>query len=101
MNKYLHDIELCDLDITINEWKPQFIVILRADCWWYCHKPFIQKYNKIGTIKPQKIINELKKCGIDETTLYFEFSFREREPFDSSAIKDIKESVKYWRRYLD
>jgi hypothetical protein len=67
----------------------------------YSHKPFIKKYNKIGKIHPDKIINELNNCGIDEVTLYFEFSFREREPFDSQSIKDIKESVKYWRKYLD
>ena len=67
----------------------------------YSHKPFIKKFNKIGTIKPDKIINELIKTGIDEVTLYFEFSFREREPFDSNSIKDIKESVKYWRSYID
>ena len=67
----------------------------------YSHKPFIKKYNKIGIIKPDKIIKELKKTGIDEVTLYFEFSFREREPFDSNSVKDIKESVNYWRKYLD
>ena len=66
----------------------------------YSHKPFVKKFNKIGIIKPEKIINELTKTGIDEVTLYFEFSFREREPFDSSSIKDIKESVKYWRNYI-
>ena len=53
------------------------------------------------TDQASQIIESLEKCGIEETTLYFEFSFREREPFDSNAIKDIKESVKYWRRYLD
>lgn len=67
----------------------------------FSHKPFIKKYNKIGIIKPEKIINELEKLKMDEVTLYFEFSFREREPYDSNAIKDIKESVKYWRKYLD
>ena len=67
----------------------------------FSHKPFIEKYNKIGIIKPKKIINNLKKLNIDEVTLYFEFSFREREPYDSNAIKDIKESIKYWRKHLD
>ena len=43
--------------------------------------------------KPSKIISSINKTKIQECTLYFEFSFREREPFDSSAIKDIKESV--------
>ncbi len=67
----------------------------------FSHKPLIEKYNKIGIIKPKKIINNLKKLNIDEVTLYFEFSFREREPYDSNAIKDIKESKKYWKKHLD
>tara|TARA_A100001015_G_C15038068_1_gene737624 strand:- start:2058 stop:2960 length:903 start_codon:yes stop_codon:yes gene_type:complete len=67
----------------------------------YSHKPFIKKYNKIGLIKPHKIINILKSLKLDEVTLYFEFSFREREPFDSLSIQHIKESVKYWRKFLN
>lgn len=67
----------------------------------YTHKPFIKKYNKIGIIKPKKIIDHLMKLDIDEVTLYFEFTFREREPFDSQSIKDIKESVNYWKDYIE
>ena len=67
----------------------------------YSHKPFIKKYNDTGIIKPKKIIEYLKKLDIEEITLYFEFTFREREPFDSQSIKHIKESVKYWKKYLD
>ena len=67
----------------------------------YSHKPFIKKYNDIGLIKPKKIIEHLKKLDIEEVTLYFEFTFREREPFDSQSIKHIKESVKYWKKYLE
>ena len=66
----------------------------------YTHKPFIKKYNKIGIIKPEKILRSLEKSKCKNTTLYFEFSFREREPFDSQSIKDIKESVKLWRQYV-
>ena len=64
------------------------------------HKPFTKYYNKNGIIHPKKILKSLKKGGCKETTLYFEFSFREREPFDSKSIKDITESVKYWREYV-
>ncbi len=64
------------------------------------HKPFIKKYNKIGIIKPEKVIKYLNKTGLEEVTLYFEFSFREREPFDSLAVKHIKESVEYWRSHI-
>ena len=67
----------------------------------YSHKPFIKKYNNIGVIKPKKIIEYLKKLDTEEVTLYFEFTFREREPFDSQSIKHIKESVKYWKKYLE
>ncbi|MDC0393310.1 hypothetical protein OAM22_00750 [Candidatus Pelagibacter sp.] len=66
----------------------------------YTHKPFIKKYNKSGIIKPDKILKSLEKSNCKDTTLYFEFSFREREPFDSQSIKDIKESVKLWRQYV-
>ncbi len=66
----------------------------------YTHKPFIKKYNKTGIIKPEKILKSLEKSNCKNTILYFEFSFREREPFDSQSIKDIKESVKLWRQYV-
>ena len=45
-------------------------------------------------------VDVIDQLNIDEITMYFEFSFREREPYDSQAIKDIKESVKYWRKYI-
>tara|TARA_Y100000591_G_scaffold319002_1_gene330554 strand:- start:73 stop:969 length:897 start_codon:yes stop_codon:yes gene_type:complete len=66
----------------------------------YTHKPFIKKYNKIGIIKPDKVLKSLENSKCKNTILYFEFSFREREPFDSQSIKDIKESVKLWRHYV-
>ena len=66
----------------------------------YSHKPFTKKYNKIGIIKPEKVLKNLEKSNCKETTLYFEFSFREREPFDSQSVKDIKESIKLWREYV-
>ena len=66
----------------------------------YSHKPFTKKYNKIGIIQPVKILKSLEKSNCKDTILYFEFSFREREPFDSQSIKDIKESVKLWRQYV-
>lgn len=68
----------------------------------YTHKPFIKKYNKIGIIKPRRIIDIISKNKkIDEVTLYFEFGFRERDPYDNNAIKDIKESIQYWNKFLN
>ena len=65
----------------------------------YTHKPFIKKYNKSGIIKPDKILKCLEKSNCKDTTLYFEFSL-EKENLDSKSIKDIKESVKLWRKYV-
>lgn len=64
------------------------------------HKPFTDEYNKEGTINPEKIIEALDDAGVRETMLILELSFREREPFESSLVKDIKESVKYWKPFV-
>lgn len=67
----------------------------------FSHKPFIKKFNIDGKIHPIKLLKSLKKSGCKKCNLYFEFSFRERDPFDKRSIKDVKESVLYWRKYLD
>ena len=64
------------------------------------HWPFTAEYNKIGIIKPQCIINSLEKYGNKEVELLFEFSFREREPMDSTVVEVLKESVNYWRAFI-
>lgn len=65
------------------------------------HKPFIEEYNKEGTITPERIIEALDDAGVKETMLILELSFREREPFESNLVRDIKESVKYWKPFAD
>ncbi len=65
------------------------------------HYPFISKYNKTGKIIPVKVINALHKGGRFEADLILELSFREREPEDSSVIEVLKESVNYWREYIE
>ena len=64
------------------------------------HWPFIKEFNEIGTIKPKSILNSLEKCGNKEAELLFEFSFREREPADSTVIEVLKESVNFWRPFV-
>lgn len=61
------------------------------------HWPFTQEYNREGRIEPAKIVETLRSKGANETELVFEFSFREREPFDRMAPKALQESVAYWR----
>ncbi|MFC1546273.1 sugar phosphate isomerase/epimerase family protein [bacterium] len=64
------------------------------------HWPFTKKYNELGKITPQKLLKVIQDAGINEITLLLELSFREREPFDSNVISDIKESVEYWRPFV-
>ncbi len=65
------------------------------------HWPFTPEYNKNGRITPEKLMEALNKSGIDEITLLLELSFREREPFESRVISDIKASIEYWQPFID
>lgn len=64
------------------------------------HWPFTDEYNRKGKITPQKIIPLLNEVGLQDVTLLLELSFREREPFESRVVDDIKASVEYWRPYV-
>ncbi len=62
------------------------------------HWPFIDEYNKVGRIQPEKLINVLIDKNISKVDLFLEPSFREREPSDSTVIEVLKESVEFWRQ---
>ena len=64
------------------------------------HWPFTAKYNSVGRIKADKVLDILKKSARDGTELILELSFREREPADRSAPAALKDSVDYWRNFL-
>jgi hypothetical protein len=64
------------------------------------HHPFAAEYNKDGKIVPGEIVGLLQKYGCDNTLLLFEFSFREREPYESLVLEHLKESVEYWRPFV-
>lgn len=61
------------------------------------HWPFTAEYNKIGRIQPERVVETLRAHGAHDAELLFEFSFREREPADSTAVEALKESVAFWR----
>ena len=65
------------------------------------HWPFTKKYNKIGSIVPKKLINLLEKSNLNNTELLFELSFREREPTESKVIAILKESVSFWKPFVE
>ena len=64
------------------------------------HWPFIPEKNRLGKITPEKLLQTLEETGVREVTLLLELSFREREPFESRVIRDIKTSVDYWRPFV-
>jgi sugar phosphate isomerase/epimerase len=65
------------------------------------HWPFTAKYNENGKIKPDKVIDLLRTKEIIDVDLVLELSFRERQPADSSVVEVLKESVSYWKKYLN
>lgn len=64
------------------------------------HWPFTEEYNKVGIIKPEKVIEALEKSGSKENYLFLEiihpFEYKE-----DKVIEEIEISVKYWKEYLD
>ena len=64
------------------------------------HWPFTPEKNKLGKITPEKLLSSLEKAGVNDVDLLLELSFREREPFESNMLHDIKASIEYWRPYV-
>ncbi len=64
------------------------------------HWPFTAQFNDRGRITPERVLSVLKAKSCDDAELVFEFTFREREPTDSSALAALRESADYWRPYV-
>jgi D-erythrulose 1-phosphate 3-epimerase len=65
------------------------------------HWPFTAQHNEGGRIVPDKLIACVAEGGGGDNELCMEFAFREREPADRSVIAMTRESVDFWRPYLD
>lgn len=62
------------------------------------HWPFTAHHNLEGQIVPDKVVRVLKQAGcMEDTELILELGFREREPYDSTVVSVLRESVNYWR----
>lgn len=64
------------------------------------HYPFVEPYNSKGKIQPLELIECINRYGNDDSILYLELSFREREPQDSLALDQIKQSIDYWKQFI-
>ena len=65
------------------------------------HWPFTSQYNKDGIIAPPKVMEAIQASGAKEVVLLLEVSHRERYPTEYQVIDDLKESVEYWRKYIE
>ena len=65
------------------------------------HAPFTEEYNKTGIISGEKLMDAMEKSGLDETILTFEIGHREHYDSEFRIIDDLKESVKYWRQWVN
>lgn len=64
------------------------------------HWPFTEEHNARGVIGPEKVLAALGESGAEDVTLLLEISHREREPFESRVLDDLRESVAYWRPFV-
>ena len=64
------------------------------------HWPFTAEHNRDGKIQPQEVLDTLSAAGAKDVTLLLELNFRERFPSEYAVVKDLKESVDYWRPYV-
>jgi D-erythrulose 1-phosphate 3-epimerase len=65
------------------------------------HWPFTAQHNRDGRIVPEKLLETLRAGGGEDNELCMEFAFREREPADRDVIAMTRESVAFWRPYVD
>ena len=65
------------------------------------HLPFTKKNNIKGIINAKKVLDIISRYKNDDTELAFELSFKERDPIDKNMKKDVIESVKYWKNYIN
>ena len=64
------------------------------------HWPFTKEYNEKGIIEPQKVIDAINESEAEEMYLFFEifFSLAQNE---QQILDEMKESVEYWRKYIE
>jgi len=64
------------------------------------HWPFTGVYNRKGAIRGEKVIEAIEKSGANEVLCAFETNHKAFYPMEDRVIDDLRESVAYWRRYI-
>jgi hypothetical protein len=63
------------------------------------HSPFTEAFNSTGIIQGNEVIDILDKKNLSPE-LVLELSFREKHEVEPTIIKDLKESVDYWKKEI-
>jgi len=64
------------------------------------HWPFTQEHNRMGTIQAPRVLESISASGAEEVVLLLEISHRERYPAENRVLDDLRDSVRYWRRFV-
>ena len=65
------------------------------------HWPFTQQYNEQGIITGERLLESLRKSGVEECELILELSHREHRDIEPLIISDHKESIAYWKPFVE
>ena len=63
------------------------------------HWPFTKKYNAIGRIRPDEVVDALERSGSKENYLMLEIFFS-LYVNEKTILREMEESVAYWRPYV-
>jgi len=63
------------------------------------HWPFTDEYNRLGIIRPDKVLEAIDESGASEVLLFLEI-IHPFEARDDKVLEDLKRSVEYWRDYV-
>lgn len=64
------------------------------------HAPFTPEYNADGIINGEAVLSALSGTGRQDILFCLEISHREHYDTEFRIVQDLKESVRYWRDYI-
>ena len=100
-----HQCTLKGIEADPYEWLRRFasespsIHIQQTDGKGDRHWPFTEEYNKIGIIKPEKLIEAIEASGAKEVYLLLEYIPPFEAP-DDEVLKNLEISIKYLKQYF-
>ncbi len=64
------------------------------------HWPFTKEYNRKGDVEAEKVVKAIEDSCAREVLLALEIKERAYFPYEHALLRDLKESVRYWRRWV-